>query len=147
MKNTYLKTILLPVIVLFGLSSLVASALADVAIIVNSASGVGSLSAGDVKKIFLGKKKSFPNGDSATPVEQVDGSATRGAFNDKVLGKSDSQLKSYWSKIIFSGKGSPPDSVADDAAVKSWVAANKSGIGYVDSSQVDGSVKVVLTVK
>jgi len=60
--------------------------------------------------------------------------------------KNASKLKSYWSKMIFSGKAIPPEVVGDDAAVISWVASTKNGIGYVDSSAVNDSVKVLLRV-
>jgi len=128
------------------LSGLIAMpALADVAVITNPGSGVSTASSGDVKALFLGKSKTIA-GKSLTPVEQKSGGA-RGSFNDKVLGKSDSQLKAYWTKLLFSGKGSPPKGLADDAAVKAHVAANANSIGYIDSAAVDGSVKVILTVK
>jgi len=147
MKNAYMKIILAPVIVLFGLFSFTATAVADVVVIVNSGSGISSLSVSDAKKIFLGKTRKLPNGKPAKPVEQAEGSAVRSAFNDKALGKSDSQYKAYWSKIIFSGKGSPPQSAADDAAVKSIVASKANAIGYIDSGAADASVTVVLTIK
>ncbi len=147
MKNTPLKTILVALIITFGLPCFMTTAIADIAVIVNTSSSVSSLTLDEVKKLFLGKKKKFPGGGKASPVEQVEGSTIRNTFNAKVLSKSGKQLQSYWSKIIFSGKGTPPDSVANDMAVKSWVITNRNGIGYIDSSQVDGSVKVILTVK
>ena len=151
MKKAYLKSLrgskLASVVVLSGLLSFTVSAVADIAVIVNPGSGISSLSAGDAKKIFLAKTKKLPNGKSAMLVEQAEGSAVRDAFNDKVLKKSSSQYKAYWSKIIFSGKGSPPKSVADDAAVKAFVAGNANAIGYIDSGAVDGTVSAVLTVK
>jgi len=123
-----------------------ATALAEVAVIVNPGSGVTSLSESQAKALFLGKTKKFPNGSKATPVDHKEGSSTRTAFNKKVLKKSDSQVKAYWSKMVFSGKASPPKSVADDAAAKAFVAETGSAIGYIDGSQVDGSVTVVLTI-
>lgn len=120
---------------------------ADVVVIVNKDSGVSSLSASDVKKLFLGKSRTLPGGASAKVVDQPEGAATREEFGSKVLKKSPSQLKAYWSKLIFSGKGAPPQTMDDDAAVKAFVADNANGIGYVDAAAVDDSVTVVLEVK
>jgi len=117
------------------------SALADIAVIASSGSATSSLSAKDVKKIFLGKSTAM------TPVDQADGSATRNTFYEKAANKNESQMKAYWSKMIFSGKATPPEIATDDAAVKAWVASNKNGVGYIDSGSVDGSVKVLLTIK
>jgi len=119
---------------------------ADVAVIVNPGSGISAASSGDVKSLFLGKSKKIA-GKSVVAVEQKEGNSARATFNDKVLGKSGSQLKAYWTKLIFSGKGSPPKNLADDSAVKAHVAANAGAIGYIDSSKVDATVKVILTVK
>lgn len=119
----------------------------EIAVITNPASGVGSLSKSDVKAIFLGKKSTFPNGNAMDVVDQEDGSATKEAFIEKVLGKNSAQLAAYWSQQIFSGKGTPPKTKADDAAVKAFVAATPGAIGYIDSSQVDNSVSVVYTAR
>jgi len=139
LKN--LKVVALCAGLLYG-----AAALAEVAVVVNPGSGVTSLSDSQVKALFLGKAKKFPNGSKATPVDQKEGSSTRTAFNEKVLKKSASQVKAYWSKMVFSGKASPLKSVADDAAVKAFVAGTNGAIGFIDGGLVDGSVTVVLTI-
>jgi len=123
------------------------SAHAGIAVIVHPGSGVDSLSVSDVKKLFLGKRKKLPDGKKAIPVDQAEGSAIRADFGKKVLGKSADQLKAYWTKIIFSGKGSPPRELADDGAVKAYVADNPGAIGYIDSGSLDSSVKAVLKVE
>jgi len=116
---------------------------AEVAVIISSANSNASIASGDITKIFLGKSKKFPDGSQAVPIDQDDGTPARDAFNEKVLGKSDSQLKSYWSRLIFTGKGTPPKQSGSDADVKALIAKNPNMIGYIDASAVDGSVKVV----
>lgn len=125
---------------------LVASSIAsaELAVIVHPSNGA-ALDAKEIEKIFLAKAKTFSSGGDAIPVNQAEGKATRNEFDEKVLGKSASQLKAYWSKLVFTGKGSPPQDVADDAAVKTLISTNPNMIGYVDSGSVDGSVKVVAT--
>jgi hypothetical protein len=114
--------------------------MADIAIIANT-SNSSSVTVKEVKKIFLGKN------DTMTPVDLSEGNATRNAFYEKVVSKNEAQMKAYWSKMIFSGKATPPESKSDDAGVKVWVASNQKGIGYIDSGSVDDSVKVLLTIK
>lgn len=120
------------------------SAWAEVAVVVSSKSSVGNLTAAQAADIFLGKSSSFPGGGTAVPIDQSEGSAVRDEFYTKVTGKSAAQLKAYWSKIIFSGKGQPPKEVADSAAVKKQLAENPNAIGYIDKGAVDGTVKAVL---
>lgn len=136
--NTFKKSIFF---LLISATSLLSYA--EIAVIVSSGNANASISSADISKVFLGKSKSFPNGTQAIPVDQNDGNPAREEFNSKVLEKSESQLKSYWSRLIFTGKGKPPTQLADDAAVKAAVSADPSMIGYIDAASVDGSVKVV----
>ena len=129
---------LIPVVVVLFIST---QAMAEIAVIVNPGSGVSSLSSGEVKALYLGKSKSLK------PYDQAKGSKIREEFMDKVVGKSESQFKAYWSKKIFSGKGTPPRVLDSNAAVKSRVAGSVNAIGFIDSGAVDSSVKVVYKVK
>jgi len=116
---------------------------AEIAVIVSASNANSALDQDTISRVFLGKTSTFPDGSQAIPVDQNEGSASREAFNDKVLGKSSSQLKAYWSRLIFTGKGTPPKESGSDADIKGLVAKNPNLIGYVNSSVVDGSVKVV----
>ena len=119
------------------------AAFADVAVIVNPANG-NAIDEGTIKKIYLGKTKSFDDGTKVNPVNQ-DSNSVSDEFNDKVVGKSSSQLNAYWSKLVFTGKGTPPEKLANDQAVIDFVAANGDAIGYIDAAKVTDKVKVVGT--
>ncbi len=140
-----MKTFINSVIAL-GLAAVIGVVQAEVAVIVHPLSGVDSLSEDDVARLFLGKTKSFPNGNQAVPINQNEGSATRDKFNEAVCKKNASQYKAYWSQLVFTGKGTPPKEGGDDAAVKALVAATPNAISYIDASAVDASVKVVFKV-
>jgi ABC-type phosphate transport system substrate-binding protein len=113
------------------------TASAGVVIIGNPSAADMSLA--DAKKVFLGK------GDASIVVYELDeGSAIRSEFHNAVTGKSDTQLKAFWSKQVFTGKGNPPATVSSAAAMKSAVASNPSAVGYIDEADVDGSVKIIL---
>lgn len=116
---------------------------AEIAVIVHP-SNANELDKNVITRIYTGKAKSFPNGEQAVPVNQADGNTTD-AFNKSVLNKSTSQLRAYWSKLIFTGKGAPPKVVDSEAEILQLVATNPNIIGYVDAGSVDGSVKVVAT--
>jgi len=119
---------------------------ADTVVIVAAGSPVTALTADQAADLFLGRANSFPSGGAATPIDQADGSAVRDDFYTKVANKSGAQVKAYWAKLVFTGKGQPPKDAGDSAGVKSAVAANPAAVGYVDKSVVDGSVKVVLAL-
>lgn len=118
-------------------------AFAEVAVIVNPGNA-SALDADTIKKIYLGKTKSFDNGNKVNPATQ-NGTAVAEEFNSKVVGKSSSQLNAYWSKLVFTGKGTPPEKLDTDQAVIDFVAANADSIGYIDSSKATDKVKVIAT--
>lgn len=120
--------------------------MAEVAVIVHPGASFADLTEDDISRLFLGKAKNFPNGEPAVPVNQDEGSPVRDKFNDGVVKKNAAQLKAYWSQLVFTGKGTPPKDAGKDADVKKLVSSNPNMIGYVDSSAVDGSVKVVFKV-
>jgi ABC-type phosphate transport system substrate-binding protein len=88
---------------------------AEVSVIVSANNANASIDADTLSRIFLGKTSNFPDGNQAIPVDQTEGAAARESFNDKVLGKNSSQLKAYWSRLIFTGKGTPPKESGSDA--------------------------------
>lgn len=112
-------------------------------VIVVHGSNSNDLSEKDIARIFLGKDKSYPNGERAMPVDQKNGSAIRSIFVSTVLKKTDQQVQAYWAKLRFTGKGKPPKELSGSAAVKDFVTENPGSIGYIDSKDVDGSVKVI----
>lgn len=127
------------------LSSLLsASVFAEVAVVVHP-SVSDSASKKQISRVFLGKSKKLPGGQKVTPVALSEGNAARDEFNDKVLGKSDSQLKSYWSKLIFTGKGQPPSELDSDADVVAKVSSDPGTIGYISQESVTDAVKVLAT--
>jgi ABC-type phosphate transport system substrate-binding protein len=115
-----------------------APAFADVVVVVNAANSE-AVSKDQIANVFLGKSTAL------TPIDQADGSAIRGEFYKKVADKDAAQAKALWSKLVFTGKATPPKEVASSADVKKAIAANPKAIGYIEKSAVDATVKVVLT--
>ena len=113
---------------------------AEIVVVVNN-TNAAALTKNDVSRIFLGKMKKY------TPVNVSSSNALRADFNKKALNKSSSQVKAYWSKLVFSGKGTPPKEFGSDAEIKAFVASNPNAIGYIDSASLDGTVKAALDRK
>jgi ABC-type phosphate transport system substrate-binding protein len=114
---------------------------ADLVVIVNPKNPASRMFSEQAAQFFLGKSTLF------TPIEYDDGMAIRNEFYSKVLQKDAAQVKTIWSKLVFTGKGTAPKEYKSAAEVKKAVAADVSAIGYIDKSAVDDSVKVILTVQ
>ncbi|MAI65874.1 MAG: phosphate ABC transporter substrate-binding protein [Alteromonas sp.] len=117
---------------------------AGTAIIINSSNASG-IDLEMVKRIYLGKAKAFPDGSRAIPLTFEQGNGLRDTFNKDVLGKSESQYSAFWSKLVFTGRGTPPEMIASEEEMLTLVANNPNTIGFVDESKVNETVKVVGT--
>ncbi len=116
---------------------------ADVVAVVSAKSTVTALSRNQIADIFLGKAARFPNGSPAVPIDQPEASPVREAFYTQFTGRSAAQLKAHWSKIIFTGRGNPPQVASNGIEARTLIAANPQAIGYIERASVDGSVKVL----
>lgn len=130
---------------ILGITCLGAVAKAEIAIITHPSVSL-TANKSDISALFLGKSKNIA-GNKLTPIDQEEGSASKDSFYQKLSNKNPSQLNAYWARIVFTGKGQPPKALMDDDEVKDFVANNSDAIGYIESNNVDTSVKVVLTVK
>ncbi|MHB8723204.1 MAG: type 2 periplasmic-binding domain-containing protein [Steroidobacteraceae bacterium] len=119
------------------------TAAADVVAVVSSKSAVRSLSKSQVADIFFGKIGRFPDGGVAVPFDLAENLPERSEFYEKLVGKSPAQIKAYWSRIIFTGRGEPPKTVSSSVEMKKRLAEEPGAIGYMDAKLVDASVRVL----
>ncbi|KMV30648.1 phosphate ABC transporter substrate-binding protein [Photobacterium swingsii] len=119
---------------------LAASSFAQAGVVVIANPAAADLDAQTIKKVYLGKAKSL----NVEAIDLADGQPLKSEFHAKVTGKTEAQLQAYWAKKVFTGKGQPPKALSSSAIVKNTVANTANAIGYIDESEVDGSVKVIL---
>lgn len=131
------------VIIGLVLSLVSVTATADVVAVVSAKSPITALSKSQVTDIFLGRESRFPDGTQAVPIDQTEGSAIRDEFYLKAATMSAAKIKAYWSKIIFTGRGQPPPTVANNIEIKKLIGQNPAVIGYIDRKLVDDTIKVV----
>jgi ABC-type phosphate transport system substrate-binding protein len=125
-----------------------ASSKRELVVIVNKANTAGSISKVELSSIYLGKRKTWATGDIVKPCDLqepgVDEEQTSMShFSAKYLNKDMPTLKSYWIKMIFSGKGEPPQVFKKAEDVIHVVSEDPASLGYVYSDQVTGSVRVL----
>jgi ABC-type phosphate transport system substrate-binding protein len=114
-------------------------------VVVHNDNKVTSLSRDDVAKLFIGQVRTWDKlGYSAPvePVDQVEDSEVRAAFTEAIHKTKVSAIKSYWQRMIFSGRGVPPPEVEGDRKVLDHVASRPGGIGYVAANtKLESKVK------
>lgn len=126
------------------LCGLGAAGCAEPVVVVNAASAITRLSQDDVVNIFLGRYRRLPTGDTAVPIDQPENAALRTEFYRKLVNKEPNEVSAYWSRLLFSGRTSPPLQAvtANDVAV--LLAGQPGGIAYIDRSQVDKRFRIVM---
>ena len=123
-----------------------ACAQAELAIIAHPGNPLNGIDQAEVERLYMGRSRSFPGGGAVKPLDQALGNPMRDKFFASVLNMTEAQVTGYWSRRMFSGKGTPPDTLADDLAVKARIASDPTSIGYVREDVVDSSVKVLLLI-
>jgi hypothetical protein len=119
---------------------LAAPAMAAEIVVVMGASAA-PLSKDQLADIYLGRSTTLK------PLDLPESNQLRDAFYNKATDRDAAQIKAVWSRIIFTGQGKPPKELPDAAAVKKAVAADPKMVGYIDKSDLDATVKVVLSLR
>lgn len=124
------------------ISSVTVSALtfAEVEVIVHPSNGA-ALDKDSIQRIYLGKTRAFPGGGEAVAISLKEGSGPEGEFTKNVLGKSAKQLKAYWAKMVFTGKGTPPRQIDSAEEMVKLISTNPNLIGFVPAGSA-GAAKV-----
>jgi len=114
-------------------------ALDGIAVIVHKDNKVDDLNKEDIKKIFLGQVAAWSQvGGDPGPIRvftREEGSGTRGAFEELVLGKDadGKNLKVYEKANVQNSTG----------AIRTAVAQDKNAIGYISFGSLNPAVKAV----
>jgi hypothetical protein len=81
-------------------------------------------------------------GSDVAPV-LASGGAAHEAFLATYVGKSDQALRNHFKTLVFTGKGSMPKSLANDAEIVKYVASTRGAIGYISGSVDAGAAKKI----
>ncbi len=118
----------------------------DLAVIVNTDSGVVSVSPEEARNLFLGRQRYLRSALMALPVEQVVPEATREQFYARLVRMPVAQVRAYWARLYFTGKAQPPLQAGSAEETLGIVAANRGAIGFVERAKLDRRVRVVLVL-
>ena len=104
-----------------------------------------TMSQEDLSNIYLKKRRFWGDGSPIVPLNREAGSTPRETFSRRVLGGATATFVGYWNDQYFHGVF-PPATLSSSDAVKRYVAADRNAIGYVWSTELDDSVRVLLRI-
>ena len=131
--------------------SMVAPALAvaqdspAIVIVVGHRSSVQAVTRDELREMYLKRRRIWPSGSPAVPVNLPAQDPVRIAFSLRVLGRRPEQLMTHWDRQYFEGI-TPPVVLHSGASVCEYVAAEPNAIGYLPLNEASESCRVILTL-
>lgn len=133
------KLILLATLACFPLTAVAT----DLVVVANLKSGIDRMSREEVTFVFMGRWRQLPSGLRAMPVDLPEESPERAEFYRQLVNKSPSEIKAYWSRLVFSGSARPPVSPETHDEQMRILVSTLGAIGYLERSRVDDRVRIV----
>lgn len=117
----------------------------ELAVVTSADLEVPTLDATGVERLFLAKTNRL--GNVNVKVAELNQEGVKERFYGHISGKTPSQLRAYWTKLIFTGKAQPPRQVDDIDALRKMLKEVPNVITYVPLDQVDASMRILYTLK
>lgn len=102
-----------------------------------------TLSRGSLRAIFGMRQYAWPDGTAVKVFVMPDDAPLHAAFSKEKLNVFPYQLRSAWDRLVFSGTGQAPETVASPEEMLARVASTPGAIGYLTKSRMDGRVNVL----
>lgn len=118
---------------------------AEIAVVVHPSNN-NVLNERQVRQIFLGQIKTYPDGSEAQTFDNLNPKHLRSTFISQVLRRNENTMNAYWARMIFTAKATPPQELPDSETIKKVVSSNPRAISYLEARYVDSSVKTVMTI-
>ena len=145
--NSLLKSVLLKSVLLALALAAAPLAHADFYLIVQAANPQRALTQKEAVDLFMGRSRTFTNGNLALVFDLPRDNPQRAAFYLALTGMSPTQVNSYWSRLMFSGQSMPPQALPDEAAMIDIVKRNPSAIGWLSKEPTDKLLRIALVLK
>lgn len=102
-----------------------------------------SLDALTLEKVYTGRVIEV-NGIPVTAINANSGSNVRARFLQMFLHQDEDKYTAYWVVRRYIGKGAPPREISGSAATLDFVRSTPGAIGYIEESDVQPGVNILL---
>ncbi|AYH45427.1 hypothetical protein [Azoarcus sp. DN11] len=118
-------------------------ALAQIVIVAGAQSPLPMLTAAQVEQFYLGRAHTLADGVVVTLADLPAG-PVRDEFYQLLTRKNPSQIRAYWSRMVFTGRALPPQEADNVAQLRLWLASQPNLVGYMPAAEADARVRVLL---
>jgi hypothetical protein len=138
MRNIFQKITF--VFVLFLTGVLHAGSLAGVLVIANEGVRIDHISAAALKNIYTGRTDYWDGGDEVVIAVLAD---TDDEALNEVSGMGASEFRTFWQRLVFSGRGQEPKTANDATTLVKFVASTRGAIALVPVGAPLNGVKIL----
>lgn len=107
------------------------------------AGGIVELNRETAAQLYLGRRTALPDGRNARLLDLPAG-PLRDQFYERLTGKNPSQIRAYWSRMVFTGRAHPPHEANDQEDALRRVLTDPSALAYLPAASVVGQPLNVL---
>ncbi len=116
----------------------------EVMLIVNAVNPLGCLSQLQVRTIFTMRTHVWPNNQKLRVFVLRDNHPVHRDFTLEIMGLYPYQMRQYWDREVFSGKGQAPTEVETEEDMVKAVASDPGAIGYIgDKTLLNAKVRLL----
>ena len=113
------------------------------AVVVSSGNSLANLQIADLRKVFMGDRKSWHDGSAVKLITRSSGTSERAALL-KLTGMSENEYKQYWTAKIYRGEAeAEPVVLPSNGMQKEALGVYPGGIALVTATDVKPGMKVV----
>ena len=100
----------------------------------------------NLKKVYLGKKKSWADGTKYIVTIQKEGKV-HDSFMKNIIRRKPRSFIRYWLNKVFSGKGIMPHTFENENKLIEFIETTKGAIGYISKNNLKGLPKNIVVLK
>lgn len=116
-------------------------------VVANSEAPIANLSKKELRDLYLGRSKSFPNGEYAKVIDRQGNEELRTKFFKTVCNMSPRKVDAFWAKLVFSGRMHPLEKMEADSEVLSSLNDNKYALAFVSSAPAHANLKIIMVIE
>lgn len=131
------------------LLSLLAAATARAEILIATAhdSAIETLSRDEAEQLYLGRRSTLAARSPLLLLDLPPGE-TRDQFYRLLTNKNPSQIRAWWSRMVFTGRALPPKEAADAGDARRLLLDNPGAIGYLPAPYAaDPGLRILLRLE
>ena len=123
------------------------AARAEIVLVTAIDSTVSELSRDEAEQLYMGRRAALSARGALLLLDLPTG-PVRDQFYRLLTGKNPSQIRAYWSRMVFTGRALPPTESADVNDARRILLENPNAIAYLPATYADDpSLRVLLRLK